>query len=324
MNDRRSRKTVLVALDGTPAGERALPLAATLAQHWKAPLRLTHIRNPVEDAHQMDLRFIDNSKSLSIQSRSGAYLNGLAESLRRSRGVAVNCDTTLGTSIAGTLRSISESDVRMLVMARTGRSVLSRLWSGSVTDSLIGRLAVPLLLVPDGEIPAQGVPGAIRSGFSRVLVYLDGTDASGDVLDNAMAVASPEALFHVLRVLPMATMYAAVRDGSGHAIDVRNETWRELFSAKERLATRGITTKPLLIFDHQTAASTIVEQSRTTQSQLIVLAAGQYLLPWWLRNGAAEYVVRHAKVPILIVPASGSAGDFVPQREKQHVDIHFN
>ena len=51
----RSPNSVLVALDGALAAEQALPFAQSVAQHWNAPLHLVHVRNPVEDAHGMDL-----------------------------------------------------------------------------------------------------------------------------------------------------------------------------------------------------------------------------------------------------------------------------
>ena len=86
----RSPNSVLVALDGAQATEQALPYAQLLAAHWKAPLHLVHVRNPVEDAHRMDVRLIDNRGSLSVETRSGAYLKGLAESQRGRSGVSVS------------------------------------------------------------------------------------------------------------------------------------------------------------------------------------------------------------------------------------------
>ena len=161
----RSPNSVLVALDGAIAAEQALPFAQSVAQHWNAPLRLVHVRNPVEDAHGMDLRLIDNRNSLSVQTRSGAYLHDIAESLRGSNGLLVSSVTAIGVSIADTLRSICETDARALVIARTRRSLLSRFWWGSVTDSLIGRLTVPLLVIPEA---ASGGSGAGIASAQRI------------------------------------------------------------------------------------------------------------------------------------------------------------
>lgn len=320
-NRSRSANSVLVALDGSSAAEHALPLAATLSKHWNSPLRLVHVRNPVENAPGIELLHIDNSEWLSTENRRVAYLRDIAESLRRSYGLSVNTETVTGVSIANTLRSISETDARALVMARPRRSLLSRFWWGSVTDDLIGRLKVPLLTIPEAASQWYSVETATSSGFNRALVYIDGTDASDSVVENAIAMASPGAVYHLLRVLRLVPSYATMAGGSAGLSDLRAEAWRELFRAKEKLEQHGIACKSRLIVDGQNAGSAIVDQARASQAQLIVVGARQHLLPWWLRNGVAEYVVRHANVPVLTVP---SEGNVTPQRRTNHVDIRFN
>lgn len=317
----RNRDAVLVALDGAGAAERAIPRAAKLAKHWDAPLHLVHIRNPVDDAHEIDLHLIDNSASLSVQTRSGAYLRDMAETLRSSSGLSVTWETATGTSIDNTLRSLCERKTRALVMVRSRRSSLSRFWSGSVTDSLIGRLAVPLLVIPETENAVDRATPADANAFERMLAYVDGTEASDDVIDGAISVAPSGAVCHLLRVLPLAALYTAGRGGYQPAFTLRNEAWRELFRAKEKLEQNGIDCRSRLILDGQSAGAVVIAQARARQAQMIVVAARQHLLPWWLRNGVAEYVVRHANIPVMIVPA---AGNVVSQTGSSHVDIHFN
>jgi nucleotide-binding universal stress UspA family protein len=268
---------------------------------------------------------VDNSESLSVQSRSGAYLKELAETLRRLHGVSVRWDTPMGTSIAGTLRSLCQTDARALVIARPRRSAASRFWWGSVTDGLIGRLAVPLLIVPNDAAAADDAAREFKSGFSRVLVHMDGTEMAEDVLEHAASVASAGAVCHLLRVLPLTSLYATGRGRFSSALDQRNEAWRKLFRAQEKLEERRFTARPRLILDGQTAASAIVEQARAMQAQLIVLGARQHL-PWWLRDGIAEYVVRHSTIPVLLVPENRRVGNnpIVPQPDRSHVNIHFN
>ncbi len=317
----RSPNSVLVALDGGLAAEQALAFAQLVAQQWNAPLHLVHVRNPVEDAQRMDVQLIDNRDSLSIQTRSSAYLRDIAETMDGSGGVSVSWETVTGVSIVNTLRSICETDSRVLVMARTKRSLLSRFWWGSVTDSLIGRLTVPLLVIPEAASGGSGAVIASERGFSRVLVHVDGTDAADQVADSAIAFASADAACQLLRVVPLASLYATERGGFPEALDLRNKAWNDLFRAREELEKRGLAAKSRLIFDGQTAGPAIIDQARAMQAQLIVVAARRHLLLWWLRDGVAEYVVRHANVPVLIVPVEGN---LTPQREIDHVDIHFN
>jgi nucleotide-binding universal stress UspA family protein len=316
-----SPNSVLVALDGALAAEQALPFAELVAKQWNAPLRLVHVLNPIEDAQRIDVSLLYNTDSRLVQTRLSAYLRDTAESLRGSNGISVSWETVTGVSVADTLRSICETDARALVMARSRRSLLSRFWWGSVTDSLIGRLTVSLLVIPEGASRGSRAGSAPERGFSRVLVYADGSEATDQVVDSAIAICPADAVCHLLRVLPLASLYAAGRGGFAEASDHRNQAWHELFKAREKLEKHGLAVKSRLIFDGQTAGPAIIDQARAMQAQLIVVAARQHLLPWWLRDGVAEYVLRHAHVPVLIVPVEGN---FTPQREINHVDVHSN
>jgi nucleotide-binding universal stress UspA family protein len=323
-----NHRPILVALDGSPDSERALPTALMLARQWNAPLRLVHVRDPAEDM-QTDVRLVDNEGSLSVQSRSGAYLDGLAERLRNSHPVSVQGELVLGHSVAGTLRSICGSDARALVMVRKRRSALARFWWGSVTDGLVGRLATPLLLIPDGPAARQRPTKQRRSGFARILVHLDGSNAAQRVLGNAMALAGANAVCHLLRVLPLSTLSQPEHGGLGPANDQRNQAWRELHRARKTLEDRGIACTTQVIFDGQTKGRAILDQARATQAQVIVVGACHHLLPRWLRSGVAEHVIREASVPVLLVPADVPADSLSDVRESfqpevSHVGIHSN
>jgi nucleotide-binding universal stress UspA family protein len=147
--------------------------------------------------------------------------------------------------------------------------------------------------------------------------------ASSAVLDKVAEIAAPGGLCHLLRVLPLSSFSLAGRRVLPGAFPQREQAWRELFQAKEDLEAQGLRAEPKLIFDGQTAGSAIVEQARASQAQLIVVAGRNYLLPWWLRDGVAEYVVRHTHLPVLIVPAERSLNRTInTQPKKSHVDIH--
>jgi nucleotide-binding universal stress UspA family protein len=284
-------------------------------------MRLVHVRNPVEEAHNMDLCLVDNGKSLSVQSRSGAYLEGLAESLSKLEKLRVAGNTVTGVSVAHTLRSICKENARILVMSRTRRSALSRVFLGGVTDRLIGGLTVPLLLVPDERNAADSRNEDNHRGFNRMLVYLNGADTSDGLLDIVRTIASKDAICHLLRVLPMRSLNSAERETSSHGCSPRDKAWLELLRAKHKLKQSNITCKPRLIFNRYDAVSTVAEQVKATRAQVVVVTAREHLLPWWLRTDVPEYLVRHVDVPVLIVPANKNV---VPPGKANHVDIHSN
>jgi nucleotide-binding universal stress UspA family protein len=65
----------------------------------------------------------------------------------------------------------------------------------------------------------------------------------------------------------------------------------------------------------------IVAQAKAMQALVVVAATRKHLFPWWLRTHVAEYVVRQAEVPVLIVPRYG---DVIPPAKVNHVDNHSN
>jgi nucleotide-binding universal stress UspA family protein len=186
-------------------------------------------------------------------------------------------------------------------MARTRRSNFSRFLTGSITNRLLDNLAAPLLLVP-AESRAANQDVASPRELNRVLVHLDGTDASERALDHAINFAIEDTICHLRRVLPLASLYTPGRGQFSHGSDIRGEAWRELFQARDKLERHGIKCTTRLLFDSQNAASAIVAQAKAMQALVLVAAARQPRMPWWLRTNVAEYVVRHAEVPVLIVP----------------------
>jgi nucleotide-binding universal stress UspA family protein len=64
-----------------------------------------------------------------------------------------------------------------------------------------------------------------------------------------------------------------------------------------------------------------VAQSESLAADLIVLGAQRHFMPWWLRGGVSEYVVRHATVPVLIVPFDYHHPLI---KKENHVEFHSN
>lgn len=303
------RHPIVVALDGTSAAERSLPIAVALAKRWDAPLRLAHISSPVVGLHNTDHFLIDNGESVSVQSREGMYLESLAETIGDSTGLSVRCKTISGIAIADSLRSICERyRPRVLVMARPRRSRLSRLLFGSVSNRLIGHLAAPLLLVPaEGNVEHR--PFDRPSELNRILVHLDGTDTSERVLDLAIGIASKNTVCHLRRVVPVASLYSPMNGNSTASLDVRDKAWHELLYARNRLVRHGIDCTTRLIFDSGNSASAIVAEAKAMQSLVVLPAPRKHRLPGWLKPDVTSHFVREADVPMLMAPEFGG---FIP------------
>lgn len=308
--------TILVPLDGTPDSERALSLASEVARRTGAALQLVYVREPHYYDNRHDFVLVDDGKSLSFRSPAEAYLDLIAERLRTEHRVAATWTVLVGAWVEDAVRSACDGSVSMIIMARSNRSWFSRFVNGSTTNSLLSRLPVPLLLVAGTTTSDRNRD---RPLFQRILLPLSGAPAES-AADLAISLASPfGAEYRLLRVLPqrvlMPRFYRARIEApwlTPDAYDMRTDAWRDLGKVQKRLNRLGSTTTARVVFSQSTGEAIVTEASGF-QPDLIALTWKWHFLPWWLRDGAPEYVMRTAKTNLLIVPdkfvAHPSLGD---------------
>src|SRR3954466_2457436 len=76
-------RTVLAAVDGTPFGEHAVPLAAAVARRAGAALRVVHVFSAREVAGEAARVMADARRVFDLRRRRGEYLDGLVRRLER-------------------------------------------------------------------------------------------------------------------------------------------------------------------------------------------------------------------------------------------------
>jgi nucleotide-binding universal stress UspA family protein len=164
----------VVALDGSQLAEAAILPAANLVAALAAPaqgsLHLTRVvQRPGVDAMLSGRERIDPQQRARASSEAMEYLCKLADDLRAGPGAALNLaitwSITLNHNVADSLIKVAEQGrvdggtcifggCDILVLATHGRSGLQRLALGSVTEHILGRTKLPLLIVrPQREQP---------------------------------------------------------------------------------------------------------------------------------------------------------------------------
>ncbi len=144
---------ILVLLDGSEAGEAALPvveeLVTKLVPAHKVEvtlfqsLALTHWLV----AREADARVAYAEKELEyIKKQAMDYLGKAAESLR-SKGAAVKTMISTGNAAAEILKAADLIKADLIAMSTHRRSGLSRLTFGSVTDKILRGSNIPVLMV---------------------------------------------------------------------------------------------------------------------------------------------------------------------------------
>jgi nucleotide-binding universal stress UspA family protein len=145
---------VLIPLDGSKVGEAALPvvekLIAKLLPETNVEVTLlgviTQMRHWVVVGEASAPISYTEEELNSIEQRVISYLDTTSEALR-SQGVKVNTRVVTGNAAEEILKMAGEINADMIAMSTHGRSGLSRLAFGSVTDKVLRGASMPVLMV---------------------------------------------------------------------------------------------------------------------------------------------------------------------------------
>ena len=140
---------VLVTLDGSQGAEAVLPHATAIARSMRATLTMVRIVDPVV-SEWGERGTIGRGNSAPGQSvftdQAHHYLAGTASKIR-AEGVTVNTVVRQGQPAKQIVDVAREIGADAIAMATRSRRGLNRLMFGSVTEEVLHRSQLPLLLV---------------------------------------------------------------------------------------------------------------------------------------------------------------------------------
>jgi nucleotide-binding universal stress UspA family protein len=146
---------ILVPLDGSKIGEAAIPVIEDLVTKLKPDLKVeitligvvtTTTYWVVAGEASAPVQYTEKELEL-IKNRVSAYLEKTGEILR-SKGATVKTMVKVGNAAAEIVKTAAEIGADLIAMSTHGRSGLSRLAFGSVTDRVLRQARdVPVLMV---------------------------------------------------------------------------------------------------------------------------------------------------------------------------------
>ena len=153
------QEKVLVPLDGSKAGEAALPviqeLLARLSPEVKAEVTLLGVVSSlthwvVVGEASAPVSYSEEELNI-IKNRVTDYLTKTGETLK-SKGINVNIVVTSGNAAEEILKVADKIKADLIAMSTHGRSGLRRLAFGSITDKVLRGSRIPVLMVraPEG------------------------------------------------------------------------------------------------------------------------------------------------------------------------------
>src|SRR5262245_61495329 len=130
---------ILAPVDGSSVSAQALPVAAMLAVALQSRLILLRVLNSPNHTSGLNRAGADTSKARQF---FDAELRLLA-----SQNIAAECVVQHGKPAAAIMNYARQAQIGLMVMATHGRSGLTRMLFGSVTDAVVQHCDIPLLIV---------------------------------------------------------------------------------------------------------------------------------------------------------------------------------
>lgn len=142
-------KKILVATDFSPIADQAFLYAAHLAAHWQAKLILGHVMSPSPFLAHSPGDLIDQSLK-DMRHQIEEHLQQVEEQLPAEIRSAITCDYEVREGLVlDQLEDMTDVlKVDLLVMGTHGKTGWREVLMGTHAAAMIGRLDVPLLLVP--------------------------------------------------------------------------------------------------------------------------------------------------------------------------------
>lgn len=180
-------KNIMVPTDCSGFDREAIRVALRIAGRSDAKVRLVRVLTTGAYFGAGDSRR-DTPVTTVKKDRDSALteLYALAAECRRAADVDVTVALESGPVADALEGYANRNKTDLIVISSHGRGGFSRLTLGSVTDSLIRRTTIPVLVV---KPPASYLNPQVRGAFKRIVVPLDGSALAEQILDPVIALA---------------------------------------------------------------------------------------------------------------------------------------
>jgi nucleotide-binding universal stress UspA family protein len=303
---------LLVALDGSPFADAAVPVAVGLARALGASLELVAVyeqspRRFATGGAPMRDHTLDGEVADRIRSALRTHLETLRDRIRTHEHAPEVLVTVLTGAPADMLVAHAEREEAALIVLTThARSGLSRAWIGSVTEAVLRSSHVPVVAVRPGEKEPQDT-----WSLARMLVPLDGSEASEQVFSALRARFGRTVEYIIMRaVTPLHPMLRSILSAQEYDRDLteqRDLVAEYLRTVASRYAHDDHRDEPAGISITHCAhvnfepADAIADCAAASNVDLIALgthargAVGRFLL-----GSVADKVLRTADRPVLL------------------------
>lgn len=262
---------ILAACDGTPESEEVFAAIMPIVR---------------ADHPEVSVVYVFENPQASYD--PPAHLAKVTNSLRAG-GVNARLVTRDGKPAEEIVRLANRLKVDLIALSTHGRRGLNRMVMGSVAEEVLRHADVPVLVMR---------PGMVATDWNRLVVALDGSTRSEEILQDVIPLAwRPNASVELVRsALPPITTTGL---GEVPGVVVTDDPMPYLLQAKARLAEDGVDARVTALEGR--AAWAILDHAKRTGATLLCLTThGRGGFERVLMGSVAEEIVRHAPCPVLI------------------------
>jgi nucleotide-binding universal stress UspA family protein len=290
-------KHILLPTDGTPASLRAARIAVELARRCGARLTALHVMEHTPVRHHLGgVTTVAEIDGIVEAQQNAAACLAQVETLALARGMPCNANQVAHASPG---RAIVEFAAQhacdLIVMGTHGRHGLERFVLGSKTEEVLLAARVPVLVCQDEP----------SLTFERILILVDGTDASDRAvhlcMDTAATLGSHVYALSVISPLPTVNLLADYIEGGGCFKRVTSSAQVLLDEAKHVGETVGVKVSTEYTFDHRPDTVAIARATAHGCDIIVVPGKGSGHRRSFLHD-VARSILRNGEVPLLVCP----------------------
>lgn len=184
---------IVIAVDGSDEAAHAARRGLELADAFDAAVEAIHV------VEQNALRLTRTSDERTRLRDRGAALLDEIEEVASEVGPSVSTALVEGKPAVRISEFVTEADADLVVVGRQGLTGVRRRLVGGVTEAVLHRSPVPVLVVPDGGSVAEAA-----AGYQRILLPTDGSETAEDAVPHGQAVGrNYGSTVHVLNVVDL-------------------------------------------------------------------------------------------------------------------------
>lgn len=310
-------RSILVPLDGSTFAEHVLPLARSIARRAGAALQLALVHVPIAARYVDGMVIYDEPLDARLKEHEREYLNEVTKRVATDLDVPVTFELIDGKvgQVAEILHDHAMAkNVDLIAMTTHGRGAFTRFWLGSVADKLVRQVSMPILLVRPQENEKTQIDITQEQVFQHILITLDGSALSEQILDRAVALGKLlQADYTLLRVmepwLPISypsTEYSIKVDEELQK-QVQTEAQTYLDSVAERLRAQSLQVQTKVVLHRQPAIAILDEVGKDEVDAIAMATHGWGGLTRLIMGSVADKVLRGVSKPVLLYRPHGES-----------------